>query len=482
MESLYSYVNGSTEREGSRRTVEWRSPTNPSLIFGLKEADDDTVHRAVQSAADAFTAESEKPLHYRLQWLLRAADLLEQRRDEVARVLVEDIGKPIRAATVEVQRGVDFLRTCAATLPTLTGETLALDAKPAGAEHLGFTLRVPYGVVAAITPFNAPINLLLQKVAPALGMGNAVVAKPHPAGTRAALMMADVFKQAGLPASMFNVVIGDRDPAAALASHPQVRVVTFTGGTAAGRALARAAASKKFVAELGSNSANIVLRDAEIDEAAQRIAAAAFEASGQQCVSAQRIIVESPIYDEFLEKFVSVTRKLNVGDPLDPTVDLGPMVSIDAAQRVMELAERTIAAGARYALAPEREETAVSPGILVDAPLDSAIWQEEVFGPLAVVVRADDAEAALALANDSPFGLQGAVFTNDLEEAMRFARRFEVGALWINEASRFRLDVYPFGGAKESGFGREGVKYALEEMSQLKFVGIRTRRGSALKA
>lgn len=472
MDTLHSFVDGQRQA-GEGRVISLASPQYSEVVRGIVEASDALCSRAVASAEAAYRRHGAAPVFQRAAWLSAAADLLEQRVAPMAELLVSDVGKPVRVARVEVVRGVQFLRACAAQLQTLAGEALPMDAVANGVGRLGLVRRVPYGVVAAITPFNAPINLLVQKVAPALAAGNAVVAKPHPAGTRAALALAALFIEAGLPAGMFNVVCGDRAPAQALVRDARVRVVTFTGGTAAGDALARAAGAKKFVAELGSNAANVVLVDADLEDAARRIAAAAFEASGQQCVSAQRVIVEEGAYDAFLEAFARAAHALRVGSADDEATDVGPMVSQAAADRVMAMARRSVELGARYVLEPVQQGCIVSPGILADAPADSPIWTEEVFGPLAVVQRARDAEHALQLANDSPFGLQGAVFTRSLAQAFHFAEGFEVGSLWINEASRFRLDLYPFGGAKQSGFGREGVRYAIEELSQLKFIGIR---------
>jgi acyl-CoA reductase-like NAD-dependent aldehyde dehydrogenase len=236
--------------------------------------------------------------------------------------------------------------------------------------------------------------------------------------------------------------------------------------------LARAAGAKKFVAELGSNAANIVLHDADISSAAKKIASAAFEASGQQCISAQRVLVAQQQLSEFLEAFVQAARSLKVGSATDPKTDVGPMVSAAAAERVMAMCADAIAKGARYALEPSRAGAIVSPGIVVDASVEARLWREEVFGPIALVTPFDSIDQALQLANDSPFGLQGSVFTRDIGAMLRFADEFEVGALWVNEATRFRLDNYPFGGVKSSGVGREGVRYAIEELSQIKFVGL----------
>lgn len=448
-------------------------PQDGRVVARISESGARGVDAAVAIATTAFAAHRGSPVHQRVSWLKSAAAALSQAVDEIAALICEDVGKPIRIARGEVRRGVEFLEASAATLTQLGGEVLPLDVTATGAGHFGFTRHVPYGVVAGITPFNAPVNLLVQKVAPAIAAGNAVIAKPAPAGTRTALRLARLFQDAGWPKGLFTVLTGDKETALALASHPTVRAVSFTGGTLAGNALARAAGAKKFVAELGSNAANIVLADADVTEAAQKIAAAAFEASGQQCISAQRVLVENSVFDAFVPRFVAAAAKLKVGRADDAATDVGPMVNRAAAERVMAMCEDAIGQGATFALAPQRTDALVSPGILLNVPRSARLWQEEVFGPIAIVTRFEGITEGLALANDSPFGLQGAVFTSNLRSAFQFAEQFDVGALWINEASRFRLDSYPFGGMKQSGVGREGLRYAIEEFSQVKFVGIR---------
>jgi acyl-CoA reductase-like NAD-dependent aldehyde dehydrogenase len=470
---IKSYIAGTTVGGQSGRTVPLVAPATLQTIGQVEDADDEVSRQAVDAAEQTYRKQRGTSIARRVKWLSDAASRIEADAARIVDLIVEDIGKPRRAATFEVGRAVQFVRACAVQLQTLGGETLPLDVTEPGVGHVGFTRRVPYGVVAAITPFNAPANLLIQKVAPALAAGNAVVVKPHPAGSRAALAIAAAFVEAGVPGGLFNVLTGDRAPAAALAADSRVRAVTFTGGTAAGDAIARIAGAKKFIAELGSNAANVVMADADLVDAAKRIASAGFEASGQQCVSAQRVIVDESVYDVFLGHFINAAAALKVGAPEAPETDIGPMISLAAAKRVMAMAQTAIARGARFALEPKQDGCLVSPGILVDAPQDSTIWTDEVFGPLVVVQRARGIDDALRLANDSPFGLQGAVFTRDLSIALRFADEFEVGALWVNEASRFRLDTYPFGGVKQSGFGREGVRYAIEELSQMKFIGLR---------
>ena len=458
--------------EGGGQTFDLVGPQDGRVIGQIAESGKAGVDRAVKAAAGAFAAHRKQPAHQRIAWLEAAAAALTKAGPEIAALICEDVGKPIRMATFEVKRGAEFLELTAAALTQLGGETLPLDITAPGAGHIGLVRHVPYGVVAGITPFNAPVNLLVQKVAPAIAAGNAIIVKPAPAGTRTALRVAQLFQEAGRPQNLFTVITGDRETALALASHEDVRAVSFTGGTAGGDALARAAGAKKFVAELGSNAANIVMADADIESAAKKIAAAAFEASGQQCISAQRVLVARTMLDTFLQHFITAAKTLNVGDATDSKTDVGPMVSQASAARVMAMCDDAIKNDGRYALEPRRDGAMVSPGIVVDASTEARLWREEVFGPIALVAPFDSADDALRMANDSPFGLQGAVFTRDLATALRFSDDFDVGALWINEATRFRLDIYPFGGMKRSGVGREGVRYAIEEFSQLKFTGI----------
>ncbi|MDB5797054.1 MAG: aldehyde dehydrogenase [Paucimonas sp.] len=472
MNRLTAWINDAAAAAGSEAFA-FTEPQQGRQVYEIEESDAAVVDAAVQSSQAAFNRHKRSTLAQRTEWLNLLAQVLEANAAALAELICADVGKPMRACKFEAGRGAQFARACAAAVQQLAGEVVPVDAAAAGAGHFGFTRHVPYGVVAAITPFNAPINLLVQKLAPALAAGNAVVAKPAPAGTRAALLLAQELVKAGLPQGLFNVVTGDKKAALALVGHPLVRAVSFTGGTAGGEVLLRHAGNKKFVSELGSNAANIVLADADLADAASKIAAAAFEASGQQCISAQRVIVEQAVVERFTDLFVAAAAKLKVGPANDATTDVGPMVSAQSAQRVMGMVADALEKGASCALQPKCEGATVSPGILTNVPRHAKLWTDEVFGPLALVMPAAGIDEALELANDSPFGLQGAVFTKSLASAFRFSEEFEVGSLWVNEASRFRLDMYPFGGMKQSGIGREGVKYAIEEMTQLKFTGIK---------
>ena len=473
IEHLDPWIGGRADTVSGRAVYELVSPVDGKIASNIVDSNSDVIDAAATNSHRAFMTNRRVTTAVRAAWLDEAALQIEAAKDDIVHALMRDIGKPMRPAAFEAGRSAQFVRLVTAELGHMGGETLPLDAAVAGAGRFGFTKRVPYGVVGAITPFNAPANLLIQKVAPALAMGNAVVVKPAPQGVDVALIIARAFQRAGLPDGLFNIVPGHHETARSLAAHRLVSVVTLTGSTEAGEAIANAAGAKKIVAELGSNAANIVCADADLKDAAQRIAGSAFEASGQQCISAQRIIVEAPVLDSFTELFVAAAKRLKVGEANDQDTAIGPMVSTTAADRVQGLIDDALAKGARLALAPERKDAILGPAIVVEPPDDARLLSEEAFGPVAVIVPAANLDDALRIANASEFGLQGACFTQSLETAFRVSDELEVGSLWINEGSRFRLDTYPFGGVGGSGFGREGVRYAMEEMSQLKFTGIR---------
>src|ERR1051326_1438104 len=461
---LMPWIGGTAEAGGAAFSP-LVSPIDESVASHMVESDAGIIDAAVKHAHRAYVANQEATTAKRVEWLMAAADAMDKIEAELVRSLIRVIGKPRRAATFEARRAGAFIRACAAQLPHLNGEVLPLDVAATGAGRFGFTVRIPYGVVASITPFNGPVNLLIQKVAPAIAVGNAVGVKPSPPGTEVALLMAQAMKKAGLPDGLFNVVPGGRDAAKLLVAHPLVAAVTVTGSTAAGH--------KKFVGELGSNPANIVCADADLADAATRIAGAGFEASGQQCISAQRVIVERAVFERFLEQFVAAAKKLKAGDPEDAAIDVGPMVSSAAADRVEAMIADAVQKGAKLVLKPERRGAILGPAIVAEAPPEARLMREEAFGPVVVVQPVANVDEALALANSSEFGLQGACFTKSLDTAFKVSRKLRVGSLWINDASRFRLDTYPFGGVGSSGFGREGVRYTMEELSQWKFTGMR---------
>ena len=450
-----------------------RNPWSGSVAFTVRPGGASQIESSVQAAKAAFRQFIKTSAHQRAAWLNGAAAAMEKVAGELVEMTIAHIGKPRKAAEMEVKRSIAFIRACATHLHSLKGEVVPIDMVPAGVGLFGFTRRVPYGVVAAVTPFNAPSNLLVQKLAPALITGNAVIIKPCLEGTEIAQVIAKAFVAGGLPDGLVQVVPGDREEALGLAAHPDVDVVTLTGGTAAGDALARAAGAKRFIGELGGNSPNIVLADANIEDAVKRIIPSSFEASGQQCISTQRIIVEAAVFDAFLSRFIEAAKRLKVGDPGLPDTDLGPVVSARAADRIMAMIDDARGRGCRVETCGEAAGCMIPPTIVVDPPVGTRLIREEVFGPVVVVMRANDIDDAIRIANDCEFGLQGSCFTLSLANAMRMSEEIRVGSLWINEASRFRVDNYPFGGVGRSGVGREGLPYAFEEYTQPKFTGIR---------
>ena len=470
---LLPWIGGAAHEGSGAKREDLISPWDASVVATVAMADDVTIDAAVASSRAAFLAHRHATPAVRSQWLKAAADEAEKVKDEIIETTIRALGKPRRATGFEVNRTITFMRICAEEVLRMEGEVLPLDALPMGAGRFGFTKRMPYGVVAAFTPFNAPSNLLMQKVAPAVATGNAVVVKPAFEGIGEALLLARAFSAAGGPPGMVNVLACRRNHAGHFVGHPDVALVTLTGGTAAGHALAAAAGAKPFVGELGGNSANIVCADANLADAAGRIAGSAFEASGQQCISAQRVIVEETVLDEFLEHFVAAAKALKVGDPDDTATDVGPMVNPGAADRVAAMVKEAVAGGATAALPLKRDGCTIWPTIVVGAGAESRVVVEEIFGPVAAVIPAADVDDAIRIANDSEFGLQSACFTASLETAFKVSDELNVGSVWINEGSRFRMDTTPFGGVGSSGYGREGVKYALDEFSQWKFTGIR---------
>ena len=467
------WINGQYFNSDTLAIEELHSPWDGSLVSRNVMAEPTTIDFAVSATRKAFESSLAISSAERAEWLRSAAIEIEKEKEAIAEITMRALGKPRRACLVEVNRSAAFPRLCAEELLRIGGEVLPLDALPMGRDRFGFTRRHPHGVIAAFTPFNAPSNLLMQKLAPAVAMGNAVIIKPAFEGVGEAMLLAECFSRAGVPDGIVNVVPCRRQAAAHLAAHPDVAMVTLTGGTTAGNALARAAGAKPFLGELGGNSANIVCADADLEDAAQRISPSAFEASGQQCISAQRIIVEESVLEPFLQSFVDVARNLNVGDPSLAETDVGPMVNLENAERVERMVDEALAEGAVAALPFRRESAVVYPTILVGPPRDSRVVREEIFGPVAVVMSAANIDEAIELANDSSFGLQSSCFTSSLETAFRVSEQLHAGSLWINEGSRFRMDTTPFGGVGDSGHGREGVRYAMEELSYVRFTGIR---------
>lgn len=431
------------------------------------------VEAAIGHAHQAFQSFQEVPAYRRAEILDGVVQRLETQRDEAARLIAQEAGKPLRLARGEVSRALVTYRLSAEEAKRLHGETLPMDAAPGGEGRLGMTWRQPLGVVVAITPFNFPLNLVAHKLGPALAAGNTVVLKPAEQTPLSALFIAELFAQAGLPAGALNVLPGDGEVLSdALLLDDRVRKVSFTGSAAVGKLIKGKIGLKRCTLELGSNSALIVEPDASLDAVVPRAVFGAFAYMGQVCISLQRLFVHRSRYDELLERFRQQTGQLVIGDVLKEGTDIGPMISADEARRIERWVEEDVAAGARLVCGGKRDGAVYAPTVLTDTTPEMHIRRREVFAPAVAIIPYDTLDEAIDGVNDSLYGLNTGIYTRDISRALDAARRIESGAVHINEIPTFRVDHMPYGGVKESGYGREGVAYAIQDMTELKFVSI----------
>jgi acyl-CoA reductase-like NAD-dependent aldehyde dehydrogenase len=399
-----------------------------------------------------------------------AARLIEERAESFARLIVAEAGKTLVQARKETCRAVNTLRLSAAEARRNAGEVVPFDAYAGSEGRLGWFTREPLGVIAAVTPYNDPLNLVAHKLGPAIAGGNAVVLKPSLLTPLSALRLVDTLVEAGLPEEVVTVVNGGAELGAVVVAAPEVRMVSFTGGFRTGEAIARSAGLKKLAMDLGGNAPVVVLADADLDAAVEASVSGAFWAAGQNCIGTQRILVEREVYAAFRDAFVERTRRLRVGDPADGRTDVGPMISERAAAAAEATVAAALAEGARLLCGHEREGSLYAPTVLENVPGTSAVWREEAFAPVVVLQPVDSFEEAVERANEIDFSLHAGVFTGSLDRAMAAARLLEAGGVMINDSSDYRFDAMPFGGFKYGSMGREGVRFAYEEMTQPKVV------------
>jgi acyl-CoA reductase-like NAD-dependent aldehyde dehydrogenase len=396
---------------------------------------------------------------------------LEQKSEDFARTITMEEGKVLAESRLEVSRALETLRSSAEEAKRLTGEVLPLDGAPGGRGKLGFTLRIPCGVVLAISPFNFPLNLVMHKVGPALAAGNSVIIKPATDTPLSALKLTEILQEAGIPAPAVQCITGSGgeigDP---LCTDPRVRKITFTGSREVGEHICRVAGLKKVTMELGSNSPVIVMPDANLEKVSGIIAQTGYSNAGQVCISTQRVIALRPVYQELLENMKARVEAIRVGNPLDEESQMGPMIRETDAVRVQSWVKEALAGGARLASGGDRSGALLSPMIVAEVAPGMRIACEELFGPAVTVSPADSLEEAIRLANDTRYGLAAGIFTENLNWALRFVREVEAGNLHVNWGPQWRADLMPYGGLKESGFGKEGPRYAVQEMTELKTV------------
>jgi acyl-CoA reductase-like NAD-dependent aldehyde dehydrogenase len=449
--------------------MEVRSPYDGSLVGRVPEAGAEATIRAVDAAERAMR--DPLPAYERAALLDRIAALVDDRADEIARTICREAGKPMKAARIEASRAVSTFTMAAVEARKLAGEVVPMDASAAGAGKLAFTLRVPIGIVGAISPFNFPFNLVAHKLAPSLAAGCAVVLKPASVTPLSALLLAELETEAGLPRGWLNVVCG---PAGAigdvLVEDERVKLITFTGSAPVGWGIRERAARKRVNLELGNATPVIVAADADLDDVAARLAVHAFSFAGQSCISVQRIFVERSAYDAFVERFVPRVEALVVGDPADESTDVGPVIQPKERDRILSWIDEARAGGAEILTGGTLTGEHLRPTVIANAAPDAKVSCQEIFGPVCTLSPYDTLDEAIALANGTPFGLQAGVFTSEVKAALHAATKLEFGGVTINEAPTFRADQMPYGGVKDSGNTREGPAYAIREMTEERVV------------
>jgi acyl-CoA reductase-like NAD-dependent aldehyde dehydrogenase len=454
-----------------RRTQPVVNPFDGSVVDTVPMATADDVERALAAAVRGAEAMRRLPAYERARILRRAADLLAARSEEFARTITLEEGKIIKEARTEVARAVEVLVLSAEEGKRLYGEVVPLDAAPGITTQFGFTIRVPCGVVVAISPFNFPLNLVMHKVGPALAAGNSVVVKPASDTPLSALKLVEVLLEAGVPAEGVQCITGSgREVGEALCADPRVRKVTFTGSRDVGERICTVAGLKRVTMELGSNSPLIVMPDADLERAAAAIASTGYANAGQVCISAQRVIGLRPIYGELIDALRPKVEAIRVGNPLEERTAMGPLVREAEAARVEAWVREAVAGGARVVVGGERRGALYPATVVADVDPRMRLSREELFGPAVALTPAETIEEAIALANDSAYGLAASIFTRDLDRAMRFAREVQSGNIHINWGPQWRADLMPYGGLKGSGFGKEGPRYAVAEMTETKMV------------
>ncbi|MBL4729856.1 MAG: aldehyde dehydrogenase family protein [Sulfurimonas sp.] len=452
---------------------ERKSPFNGKVVSYAPICNVDDTNKALKIAQDATKVAKASTLSQRCAWLLDVAKKLAQNKEDIAQTITNEVAKPITFARIEVERCIETLTLSAETMRTMHGETINTDAMPSGKKTLAYFSRVPVGVVVCITPFNFPLNLVAHKLAPALVAGNTVVLKPTPEAPLTAYKFAKLFIESEFAIKdALSVIYGDAEVGGALVSSDIPRVISFTGSVPVAEIITRSAGIKKVGLELGGNAATFIDSSADLNLAASRCALGAFVNSGQVCISLQRIYVHEDIYDAFAMKMAEETKKLVVGSPYEEDTFMGPLIDDEAAVRAMAWVESAIEEGAKPLLEPKREGRMFYPCVMANIHDEMAIVCEEVFAPIVSLIKVESFDDALPRMNNSPYGLQFSVFTNDLKITQRAINELDAGGIVINDMPTLRFDIQPYGGVKLSGVGREGPRFAIEEMTEIKSVVI----------
>lgn len=457
---------------GEAATCPVHNPFDGTLVGEVVVATPADLPQIMDRAAQGQALARVLPRHRRAHILETAAVLIQARAETFARQITAEVGKTLRQARKEVTRCVNTLKLSAEEAKRSAGEVIPFDAYAGSESRMGWFTREPLGIILAITPFNDPLNLVAHKLGPAIAGGNAVILKPSELAPLSALALVKVLIEAGLPTEVVTPVVGGPDLGAALVAARAIRMVSFTGGFKTGEAISRLAGLKKLAMDLGGNAPVIVMADAALDQAVEACVSGAFWAAGQNCIGTQRILIERPIYEAFRAAFVAQTCALRAGNPQDEATDVGPMITEAAAQSAEALVARALDAGARLLTGHKREGALYAPTVLESVPHDAALWCEEAFAPVVTLEPFDSFDEAIDLANAVDFSLHAGIFTSSLALALEAASRIEASGVMVNDSSDYRFDAMPFGGFKYGSLGREGVRFAYEEMTQPRVVCI----------
>jgi acyl-CoA reductase-like NAD-dependent aldehyde dehydrogenase len=465
------YIGGSWKKGTAIQEV--KSPYSHETVVRVHQAGDAEIEEAIRTSLSAFGETRRLPAYQRAKALRKIVKGIRTRKDELAQMIGLEAGKPITDARIEVGRAILTFQAAAEESKRMGGEIIPLDLAPGNERRMGIVRRFPIGPILGITPFNFPLNLVAHKIAPAIASGNTILLKPAPKTPGTALLLAEIIEGAGLPNGAVNMIPTSNELAERLVMDDRIRMVSFTGSARVGWMLKSKAGKKKVVLELGGNAGVIVHHDADLDLAARRCAAGGFSYAGQVCISVQRIYVQESIAKPFIEKLVSHITKLKTGDPLKEDTNIGPMIDPLAAKRTEQWVQEAVQQGAKLIVGGKRNDQFFEPTVLTDTKATMTVCREEVFAPLVIVMPYRTFDEAVVELNRSAYGLQAGVFTRDLAAAFKAYEEIEVGGLMINEVPAFRVDSMPYGGVKDSGFGREGIRYAMESMTEPKLLALK---------
>ncbi|MFQ5900153.1 MAG: aldehyde dehydrogenase family protein [Thermodesulfobacteriota bacterium] len=450
------------------------NPFNGKVVAEVYHSTEKEFDEVIDKAEQAFAVTRNLPVYKRVKILERVIEGLKERQDELAETITLEAGKPILSSRTEVLRAINTFTIAMEEAKRIPGEVIPLDLMEGSEGRVGIVRRFPVGPILGISPFNFPLNLVAHKVAPAIAAGNPIIIKPASKTPLTALILGDIVDKAGGPDGAISVIPCPGSIAGDYIGDKRIEMLTFTGSPEVGWALKGRAGRKKVTLELGGNAGAIVHSDSDIDLAAKRCVVGAFSYSGQVCISVQRIFVQQEVYGPFLKRLIETTKALRIGDPMDEKTDIGPMIDKGAVDRIEEWVEEAVKGGAKVTIGGKRKGTVFDPTILTDTRPDMKVNCKEVFAPVVTVEPYKDFEEAVQGVNDSDYGLQAGVFTNDLNRIFYAFNEIQAGGVIVNDVPTYRTDQMPYGGIKESGFGREGVKYAIEEMTEMKLLALNT--------